>query len=86
MINIIQDERSAKLFAAEIMKDVKEMINETKSYDPWLSTKELSQNFPYSATWFRDQINAGNFGKKARNGDCMAKYKDVERYLFKSGL
>lgn len=81
---IIIDPDNLPDFVKALVGEVKGIIaSEQKEYDQYLNTTQLSKLFPFSARWFTDQINRGNFGKKARNGECMAKYKDVETFLFK---
>lgn len=80
---IVIDPQDLSELARKIVSDVKQMIaDERKANEGYLSTRELSDVFPYSAEWFRDQINKKKFGRKAGNGDCMAKYSEVEKYLF----
>lgn len=81
---IIIDPSNLPDFVKALVGEVKGIIaEEKKEQEGYLSTAQLAEVFPYSKEWFRDKINAGAFGKKARNGDCMAKYKEVEKYLFK---
>ncbi len=69
----------AKLLFSEIEKLI---LDENKKNKPYLSTKQLSEMYPYGQQYFREKINAGAFGKKDRNGTCMAKADEVEKYLF----
>jgi hypothetical protein len=82
---IIIDPDNLPDFVKALVGEVKGIIaSEKKEYEQYLNTTELSKLFPFSRVWFTENINKGNFGKKARNGECMAKYKEVEAYLFKS--
>jgi hypothetical protein len=83
---ILVTETNLQKVGEDLFKKAYAKGQEEKSYDPYLNTKQLSQLFPYSADWFRDKINQGAFGEKARNGDCMAKYKQVEKYLFQENI
>lgn len=83
-INIITDSTFQKL-SDDLFRKSYEKAQSEKSYDPYLSPKQLSELFPYRARFFRDRISRGEIkGKICRNGDCMAKYKEVEKYLFDS--
>lgn len=84
---IIIDPDSMPDFVKALASEVRGIIlSENREYEQYLNTTQLSKLFPFSKLWFNQKINQGLFGKKARNGECMATYKEVEKYLFESKI